>query len=204
MEHGRINFDNPVWIFMGKLADMVVLGGLWLLCSLPVVTAGASTAALYYVILKLAKDQEGYIVSSFFRSFRENLKQGTAVSFIAIGSAAILAGDFYLVFQMKNDLGVLLFWVFAVITAVCLIVLVHIFPLMARCDTDLKHLAAMAFVIGVKNFGWTLFMLASIALFVTAGIFWMAPLLVVVPGGCAYLHAKILHVVWRGYGLELE
>ncbi len=196
--------ENPVWLFMGKLVDMVVLGGLWLLCSLPVVTMGASTAALYYVTLKLAKDQEGYVVSDFFHAFRANLKQGIAAGLILGLAGAVLAGDFYLINQMKGSLGILLFWVFAVLTMVFLVILIHIFPLMARCDTDLKHLAAMAFVIGIKNFGWTLFMLALVALFLAAGIFWMMPLLVIAPGGCAYAHAKILNLVWRGYGLELE
>lgn len=204
MEFGRFNFDNPVWVFMGKLVDMVLLSGLWLLCSLPVVTVGASTAALYYVTLKLERNQEGYVVSDFFRAFRDNLKQGTAVSIAAGGIATVLAGDFYLAYQMKNSLGILLFWVLVVIAAVFLIIMVHMFPLMARCDTDLKHLTAMAFVIGVRNFGWTLLMLASIALFLTAGIFWMMPLLFVAVGGCAYLHAKILRVAWQGYGLELQ
>ena len=46
--------ENPVWVFMGKLVDMLILSGLWVICSLPVVTIGASTAALYYVTLKLA------------------------------------------------------------------------------------------------------------------------------------------------------
>lgn len=196
--------ENPVWLFMGKLVDMVVLGGLWLLCSLPVVTIGASTAALYYVTLKLAKDQEGYVVSDFFHAFRENLKQGIVAGLILGLAGAVLAGDFYLINQMKGSLGILLFWVFAVLTMVFLVILIHIFPLMARYDTDLKHLAAMAFVIGIKNFGWTLFMLALVALFLAAGIFWMMPLLVIAPGGCAYTHAKILNLVWRGYGLELE
>lgn len=202
MENGRNFFDNPVWSFMGKLTDLVVLGGLWLLCSLPVVTVGASTAALYDVTMKLEKNQEGYIISGFFSAFRANLRQGTAVGMAALLFAAVLAGDFYLTYQMKNSLGVLLFWVFVVTAVIFLMVLVHIFPLMARCETDLKHLAAMAFVIGMKNIGWTLFMIALILLFLAAGIFWMAPLLAVSAGGCAYLHAKILRVVWQGYGLE--
>ena len=46
------NVENPVWVFMGKLVDMLLLSGLWVICSLPVVTIGASTAALYYVTLK--------------------------------------------------------------------------------------------------------------------------------------------------------
>ena len=52
------NIENPVWVFMGKLVDILILAGLWLLCSLPVVTIGPSTAALYYGTLKLANNEE--------------------------------------------------------------------------------------------------------------------------------------------------
>ena len=66
------SFDNPVWNFIGKLVDMLMLTVLWALCSLPVVTIGASTSALYYVMLKLAEDKEGSMFWSFFRAFKEN------------------------------------------------------------------------------------------------------------------------------------
>lgn len=59
------NLENPVWNFLGKLVDMMILTGLWLICCIPVVTIGASTTALYSVTLKMAENKEGYIVSSF-------------------------------------------------------------------------------------------------------------------------------------------
>ena len=50
------NLDNPIWRFMGKVFDMMVLTVLWVVTSLPVFTIGASTTALYYAGMKLAKD----------------------------------------------------------------------------------------------------------------------------------------------------
>ena len=55
------DIDNPVWRFMGKVTDMFFLTCLWLLFSLPVVTIGASTCALYYCSMTLASNKEGYI-----------------------------------------------------------------------------------------------------------------------------------------------
>lgn len=74
---------------MGKLVDLLVLSGLWVILSLPVVTIGASTAALYYVTLKLASNEEGYTVRSFFHAFKENLIPGIP---LGIGSLAV-GGD---------------------------------------------------------------------------------------------------------------
>lgn len=46
------SLENPIWKFIGNLADFFLLSCLWYLCCLPVVTAGAATTALYYVTLK--------------------------------------------------------------------------------------------------------------------------------------------------------
>ena len=45
------SLENPIWKFIGNLADFFLLSCLWYLCCLPVVTAGAATTALYYVTL---------------------------------------------------------------------------------------------------------------------------------------------------------
>ena len=45
------NVDNPVWRFVGNLADFFVLSVLWALCCLLFVTFVASTTALYYVTM---------------------------------------------------------------------------------------------------------------------------------------------------------
>ncbi len=45
MFQGFFNYDNDVWRFVGRLADMMILNLLWILFSLPIVTLGASTTA---------------------------------------------------------------------------------------------------------------------------------------------------------------
>ena len=62
MLQGLFNYDNPVWRFIGKLGDLILLNILWIICSIPVFTIGASTTAVYYVTLKLARDVGGLLV----------------------------------------------------------------------------------------------------------------------------------------------
>ena len=76
---GFFNYDNPVWRFIGKFWDVLVINFLWIICSIPIVTIGSSTTAMYYVTLKLARDEDGYTIQSFFKSFKENFKQATAI-----------------------------------------------------------------------------------------------------------------------------
>ena len=59
------NMDNKFFVFMGRVADLLLLNFLCILCCIPVVTAGASITALSYVTLKMARDEESYIARSF-------------------------------------------------------------------------------------------------------------------------------------------
>lgn len=58
MLQGLFNYDNPVWRFIGKLGDLIILNVLWIVCSIPIFTIGASTTAVYYVTLKMVRDEE--------------------------------------------------------------------------------------------------------------------------------------------------
>ena len=51
------NPDNPIMNFIGKLLDCFFLNILWVITSIPIITAGAATTALYYCTIKLAKDE---------------------------------------------------------------------------------------------------------------------------------------------------
>ena len=86
------SLENPIWKFIGNLADFFLLSCLWYLCCLPVVTGGAATTALYYVTLKMARGQEGQLIPAFFHSFKQNLKQATAlwVGYLAVGILLVL------------------------------------------------------------------------------------------------------------------
>ena len=54
----------------GFLGQLIALNLLWIVCSLPVITAGASTTALYYCTLKLHKDGDIRVFHDFFKSMR--------------------------------------------------------------------------------------------------------------------------------------
>ena len=71
--------DGLLMRVLTKIADTVWLNILFLICSIPIFTIGASITALYYVSFKTIKDEEGYITKDFFRSFKENFKQSTII-----------------------------------------------------------------------------------------------------------------------------
>ena len=86
------DLDNVVWRTIDKIGKIFLLNLLWLICSLPVFTIGASTTALIYTSMKLS-DNEGYWHQNFFSSFKENFKQATALFFIYLAAGAGSGGN---------------------------------------------------------------------------------------------------------------
>ena len=43
------NYDSPIMQFLTRLTDLFILNFLFLICSIPIITIGASATALYSV-----------------------------------------------------------------------------------------------------------------------------------------------------------
>ena len=198
------DINNPIWRFMGRVADVFILTLLWALCSIPIITIGASTTALYYVTLKMNEGIDEYMCRSFWKAFKDNFIPATilwlilAVLFGGIGFTA------YEAVAMTGRYDAMSFWMAVIIGIVLLLLSVMIFPLAARLDAQPVKLLGIAYVTSIKNFGWTLFMLV-IGVCVTAiGVFVFWPVLLVAPGTIAYLQAMIcVKMIFPLYGWNL-
>ena len=71
-----------------RLAYGCYLNLLWFVCSLPIITVGASTTALYAVTLKIARNEEGNITTQFFWAFVRDFRQATTL-WLEIGRAHV-------------------------------------------------------------------------------------------------------------------
>lgn len=82
--------------FLNRVGDLIWLNVLTLICCIPLVTIGAAMAAMLQITLKMVKNEEGVITSSYFRAFRENFKQATAIWLIGGGISLFLIMDIWL------------------------------------------------------------------------------------------------------------
>lgn len=195
------SYDNPVWRFMGRVADVFVLTVLWALCSLPVITVGASTSALYYVTLKMARGHEGYLIKSYMKAFRDNFRQVTILWMLMLAAGLFLGGDMYWMYGLESQMAAFLFWLCFTLAILYLFVTVMIFPLQARLEAGMSKLLFLSFMVSVKNFSWVFFMLVIAGCIAALGIFVFWPILLVGAGTTAYIHALILEwIVFPKYG----
>lgn len=81
--------DAFLWRWCSRILDIMVLSLFWLVCSLPLVTAGAASAALYDAAVHGIRREEAGTYARFFRTFRRELK--TAVPAALVWGAALAA-----------------------------------------------------------------------------------------------------------------
>lgn len=140
------SYDGALYRVLKRISDVACLHWLWLLCSLPVITLGASTAALYYAAMKrrallLAGENDFSSTALFFEGFKKNWKQATVISLMLLAFAAVLF--FGLFFWSNVATGPLAYIASLVCTALLvplLIFFIYTLPLLSWRELPFKEL----------------------------------------------------------------
>lgn len=158
------SIDSGFYKAMTKMTDLLLLNFLWLLCSIPIVTIGASTTAAYYVAMKMTKEEEGYITKSYFKAFRENFKKSTILWLIMLFVGTMIWMNYVLMRTIENPPVALIIITIAGIIGYILCFLA-VFPLTARYDNTVKQTIKNSLLITIRHFLHTLAMVAILAVF---------------------------------------
>ena len=150
------NLDNPVWNFMSKVADLIILNILAIVCSVPIVTIGTSWTAMYFVTIRMVRKEESYIVKDFFRSFKENFKQSTIIWLIALAAIAIFAGDVMIYRMIPEQIPQVLMIAVLILAYLVLGTIIYVFPLLSRFHNTTKGTIKNAFLVSIVNVPYTL------------------------------------------------
>ncbi len=156
-------YDGTAFRFLTNVCNLIFLNLLWIFTSLPLVTIGASTVALYTVTLKMARGEEGYIVRGFLAAFKRNFKQATVLWLII----ALAGGWFFLFFRLMraqdSDAGRALQLVEAALVVLCVLAALYAAPILARYDNTVKNTVRNAFVLSLRYLPYSVLMLGLAA-----------------------------------------
>lgn len=155
--------DNVVMRALGRLCDFMLLNILWVVCSIPLVTIGASTTALYTVMLKVVKNEEGYIVKGFLGAFKENFKKSTLIWLILAVLGIIIGIDSRVAAGMSSTMRTVFQSIFIIFSIVWLCVVIYVFPLTARYENSIRNTFKNALILSVAKLPYTLLMLVITA-----------------------------------------
>ena len=115
---------NPVLDFINTLCNFVALNLVFLITCLPVITIGTALSSLYYVTLREARGEYGYLVRTYLREFKNNFKKGT-IAFAILFLIAAMIG-WFLIFTCT-------------------------FPLIGRFENSTKQTLKNAFGLAMSN-----------------------------------------------------
>lgn len=195
--------DNVVVRALSKLGDMICLNVMWLICCIPIITIGASTTALYTVMLKLVKNEEGYVFRGFLKAFKSNFKQSTIIWLIILILGIVWTVDFRVAGLMPGTAGLVLSAVFLALGFILLSVMLYIFPLTARYENSIKAIFKNALILTVAKLPYTLAMVVIVvaavvvSLWSTVTIVFALPIWLIIGGALiAWANSYILRKVF--------
>lgn len=140
---------SPLMTRVGQVALLVVCNLCWLVCSLPVVTMGAATTALYAVLIKRRELGFDAALGVFFRALRQNWRTATALWLPAMALGAVwLAAAWLTAAQglLNNTFALLPLLVSGAVWA---FVVLWAFPLLAAGCRGAGTILRQAFVLGL-------------------------------------------------------
>ena len=208
---GFFNPDAPIIQAMSKFSWMLWYSCLWFFCSLPIVTLGASTAALYEMCFRM-HDEGDYNTKNFFIAFKDNFKKGTAVWLLLLLLAIVLVVVYYGVVWVENEMiRIVLLAPFCVCFVVWGFLLLYVFPLMGFFENTVKNTLKNAIAMSIKHLRQSVYCFALALLPILAlalSVEWFIRLLYVwvfiYPCVAAYWFSGILKPVFLLYAPKDE
>ncbi len=203
---GIFSLDGPVGRALERFAALLGVSILWLVCSFPLATIGASTAALYTMTLRRVRNEEGKIVSGFFRAFRENFKKSTLIHLILCAFGALVGFYWIIVGGMPETMRVFFHGASLMFTFIWLMEALFVYPVQARFENTVWNTMKNAWLMAAGNLH--IFLLALIimaapfmTLLLNTGLFLSTlPVWILLgPGLTAWLNSYLFQHCFRKY-----
>ena len=195
---GFFNYDNPIITGINKIVDMILLSLIYVIICIPIITIGPATTALYYTVVKNIRKERGYPFREFFKSFKDNFKQGFIVTIILIVMYLILVVDIQFAKNLTGTTGTIFSGIFIGLFLIAIAVNVHVFPYLSRFEVTIKQLFKNSFFLAIRHLPSTILMV--IILGVGLLVSWIIPIAVfVVPAIVALLQSLLIERVFKKY-----
>lgn len=139
--------------FLTSMADYMLLNLCWLVCSIPIVTIGASSAAMHTILGKMLLDEGGGVVLPFFRAFVVNFKAATLYWLVQLGVMVLLVFNLWFSRQHQSTWSILAVtkWVSILLIIYLQSVSVFVYSQIARYENTFGVYIRNAILLVIKN-----------------------------------------------------
>lgn len=164
------SLDNPVMRFLTKLFDVMFLSILWFVFSIPIITIGASTTAMYYATVKVIRRDRGYIFQEFWKSFKLNFLQATLSWIIIVVGTLLFFFNVKFAWTLQGKAGTLLTLIYGFMGILVLGCGMYLFPVLSRFTMKFSQLIKTSVFLFFKHIPRSLLM-AVIVFVAVAGMY---------------------------------
>lgn len=196
-----LNPENRFFQVTGRLADLLLLSLLWLLTSLPLVTLGPASAALYDTVVKTFRTKEETTpYRRFFRVFRRELRVGMLTSLVVLAAGFFLycLYVFFLLAAPGSRGWYLLYFSFLVVLLLLAGILSYLFPVLSRFTFGVGGLLSACAKLALVHLPSTVLLAGAAILGAWACLRWWWPVLFV-PGTLALFASLPLERIFQPY-----
>ena len=190
--------ESKIGAVLTAVIEIVTAGLLWLLCSLPVVTLGASSTALYYAVVKCIRHERGGLTKSFFKAFRRDFRIATLCWLLLLAAGLVFAADVWAFSQMNGPLST--------VGKILLLALLAFFPwvfaFISRFSNTVGGTLKYCGFLALRDIGKTVLMTIELVGFGLA-VWLMPPLVFILPGLVCLLLSLHIEPVFRPITAEM-
>lgn len=152
-------FDPESWIMvkLAELGDLIILNLLYIITSIPIITLGASTTALYAVMK--SPDENVYsssLFKNYFRAFFKNFRKSTVLFLILLIPAAVILVNLYILLAGLMEDSIISYILCAIPIVVFIFAWNYVFPLTAKFENTIRGTFANAFILSVAHLPTTI------------------------------------------------
>ena len=197
---GFFNPENWLWKFFGKIFDFFGLSCMWFLCSIPLITVGPASIALYDTCAHCLRGNETNLARRFFSTFKKELVPGIGLTVLWAAVCMVLWFGYQIVFQMGQADPKMA--IFAVVYYVSLLIpvgaLCWVFAVQSRFVYRFFPLHKMALYFTFAHLPTTvaIVILALVAIEICVDFPFMV---IFVPGIMVYVQSFLIERVFKKY-----
>ncbi len=133
------DLDSPLMRALNKIADLMILNLAVLLFVIIPFTGGAALTGMHYVLLKMVRNEDTYVLKGFWKSFKLNFRQATVLWIIQLVLFAIIAVDFTFIYQNGGTVPPIYVYIMFGITLILYMISLYIFPLQSRFENPIVN-----------------------------------------------------------------
>lgn len=194
------DLDSPLMRILNKVADLMILNVATLLFCVPglfsgyvalqiytteklvnlpaillfivlSIPMGSALTGMHFVLLKMVRGDEAYIIKDFWKSFKLNFRQASVIWLIFEAAGFLLIAD-YKIYMGSDTFPKVMLIMTGVVAIILYIIYIYVFPVLSRFSNTIANTLKNSFLMSVLGLPRTLGMM------VITGVAFMLPVIV--------------------------